>query len=110
MNISEKVKGIVSGVVDQLLEAVNDEFKNALQDALSSIRGNGLPLRQARVPVPREAVQAAGKGQRLCKQDGCAGIAVPRYRNYCKDHKELAALEGKSKKRKARRNAKKKAA
>lgn len=111
MSINEKVKSIVHGVLEQLLDAVNEEFKSALQEALADIKGSGLPLRQpARVPVPRAVAEGVVKDHKLCRHEGCTGVAVPRYRNFCKDHKELAPVEAKAIKRKKAKRKQRRAA
>lgn len=110
MSINEKVKSIVSNIVEQVLDAVNEELVLALQEQLATIKTGGLPLAAERRPVaPAEVVAAVKRTHKLCKQPGCKNTAVPRYRNFCKEHQELAAAEAKSiKRRKARRKSAKK--
>lgn len=108
MSINEKVKSIVSNLVEQVLDAVNEELVLALQAELSNIKGGALPLVTTRKPVAKAEVAAAvKKASKLCKQEGCTGTAVPRYRNFCVKHQELAKVEAASLKRKKARRKKK---
>lgn len=113
MSINEKVKSIVSNIIEQVLDAVNEELVLALQEQLASIKTGALPLAVQRRPVAKSAVAAAVKrARKLCKQEGCSNTAVPRYRNFCKDHQSLAKAEkrsiaGKKGARKRKRAAKK---
>lgn len=108
MSINEKLKSIVATMINEAVEAVHAEIISNLQGAFATPRSEAPPRVPVTVAEAVAAKTAVSRDGKTCKLPGCDNTAVPRYRNYCTEHKAYAAdaaamLKGKKKRRRAKK-------